>query len=82
MHNLDVIMLDIRKELDRAMETYEHMHSGHEAYAVILEELDEYKEEVWKKPNKRNQQQMYNELIQTAAMCVRAIHDTVETKTR
>ena len=50
-------------------------NSAHEAYAVILEELDEFKAEVWKRGGRRNRGNMRRELIQVAAMAIRAIED-------
>lgn len=47
--------------------------SQHEAYAVILEELEEFKYWVFVKPGQRDRRQMRHELIQTAAKCIRAI---------
>lgn len=49
------------------------MRSAHEAYAVILEELDEFWEEVRQK--RGNKVGMQNELIQVAAMAFRALSD-------
>lgn len=63
---------DVLVELERAESKHPPMHSAHEAYAVILEELDEFKEEVWKKTKNRDAANMYEELVQTAAMCLRA----------
>jgi hypothetical protein len=65
----------IGEELEIAMEKHKPLNSAHEAYAVILEELDEFWEEVRKKREERSREAMRTELIQTAAMCVRAIHD-------
>lgn len=49
------------------------MHGPHEAYGVILEEVDEFWDEVKKKHPSR--EEMRKELIQVAAMCLRAIID-------
>lgn len=38
-----------------------------EAWAIVKEELDEFKDWVWKKPHKRNPQEMLRELVQVAA---------------
>lgn len=62
-------------EADRAREKHKPMNSHHEAYAVILEELDEYWEEVRKKASERDPQAMLTELTQIAAMCVRTAVD-------
>jgi len=65
----------IAAEVDRARGMHAPMCSAHHAYAVILEELDEFKAEVWKCRSARDPQAMRAELIQLAAMCVRAIED-------
>ena len=55
------------------------INSEHEGYAVLLEEVDELKAEVWK--NQRQPERIPNirkEAIQVAAMAIRLI---VETKT-
>lgn len=66
---------DITNEVARARELHEPMNSAHEAYSVILEELDEFWEIVKMKRDQRRPEDMYKELIQTAAMCVRAASD-------
>ena len=44
----------IIREFARATSMNGAFHSAHEGYAVILEELDELKEEVWKKAVEKN----------------------------
>ena len=51
------------------------LNSAHEAYAVILEELDEFKAEVWKKASRRDLAAMRQELLQVAAMCARTVEN-------
>lgn len=72
---LDRLTDDIRDEFMLASATHGKFSSAHEAYAVILEELDEFKIEVWKKRANRDLNNMRKELIQIAAMAVRSIHD-------
>jgi hypothetical protein len=48
--------------------------SLHEAYAVILEELDEVWEITLQKRKDRNPGALRKELIQVAAMAIKAIH--------
>lgn len=48
-------------------------HSAHEAYGVILEELDEFWDEV--RQQRQDPSRLLRELIQTAAMCMRAAED-------
>lgn len=70
------IVAEVLLELSRAREKHHRkLNSAHEAYAVILEELDEFKDEVWKKGSQRNRWNMRQELIQVAAMAIRAIED-------
>ena len=63
----------VARELARARALHRGMTSAHEAYAVILEELEEFKLEVFKK--KSSDKELLSELIQTAAMCQRAAED-------
>ena len=51
------------------------LHSLHEAYAVLLEEVDEFKEQVWKQAAARDRQAVLLELVQIAAMAMRAARD-------
>lgn len=72
-HN--TFLLDVAAEYYRAVKQHAPLNSAHEAYAVILEELDEYKAEVWKKREQRDKHAMRAELVQLAAMCMRAVED-------
>ena len=63
-------------ELLRAQSKHGPMKSGHEGYAVILEELDELWDEV--KTRKPSVHAMREEAIQVAAMALRFVHDVVE----
>lgn len=69
------ICAQVSDEVWRASIRHKPLNSAHEAFAVILEELEEFKAEVWKKTEDRTAADMRKELIQTAAMCVRAIND-------
>jgi hypothetical protein len=62
-------------ELASARRKHAPMASAHEAYAVILEELEEFKAEVFKRRAMRSWDDMLTELVQTAAMCQRAAED-------
>jgi hypothetical protein len=66
---------DAVRELLSAVGRYGPMASAHEGYAVILEELDELKAEVWKSPKKRDMRAMREEAVQVAAMALRFIRD-------
>lgn len=65
----------VADELKRARKLHAPYHSSHEAYAVILEELDEYWDEVKKKGENRNREAMCKELIQIATTAIRAMSD-------
>ena len=71
----DTVLIEVSDELQTARQGHMPMHSAHEAYAVILEEVDELWDEVKKKRKDRNLQAMRAELIQVAAMAVRAVVD-------
>jgi len=68
---------DLAEELDdelrRAIIKHGRMNSRHEAYAVILEELDEFWDEV--RAQEINGARCRHELLQVAAMALRAIKD-------
>lgn len=62
-------------ELERACAKHPPLHSLHEAYAVILEEVEEFKAEVWKQTRARDALAIHDELVQIAAMCARTVQD-------
>ena len=61
-----------------AMDRYPRFNSAHEGYAVLLEELDELKAEVWKSPKNRDPQAMQEEAIQVGAMALRFLVDVCQ----
>lgn len=78
------LLEEIDNELARARKLHVPINSAHEAYAVILEELDEYWDHVKTNPRKLSAEaqakrlsEMRKELIQIAAMALRAITDTL-----
>lgn len=75
LHSTTDAITAVAAELARAREQHKPLNSAHEAYAVILEELDEFKAEVWKKTRERDLSAMRAELIQLAAMAIRAVED-------
>lgn len=72
--------LHVECELARARAKHAPIHSAHEGYAVILEELDEFWHEVLKKRESRDVVAMYSELVQVAAMAQRVAEDVIERK--
>lgn len=74
---LDLVLEGIRQEVLGAMGKHARFNSAHEGYAVILEELDELKAEVWKKRAARDKARMQEEAVQVAAMAVRFVLDVI-----
>ncbi len=80
---ISTLLAEVGAELDRAQQLFEPLHSPHEGLAVIEEEFEEFKREVWKHnltKNRDTRPQMREELIQLAAMALRTINDTIGDK--
>lgn len=60
---------ELQKEYVRSIELHGNFNSLHEAYAVLLEEVDELWTEVKKRTENRDIENIHKELIQIAAMC-------------
>lgn len=76
---INSVLAEICVEVERAEAKHAPMHSAHEGYAVILEELDELKAEVWKGGSvPRDPVAMRKEAIEVAAMAVRFIRDVCD----
>jgi hypothetical protein len=69
-HHSDVIY-DVQLELRSAIAKFPPMNSAHEAYAVMLEEVDELWEHVKMKQSNRDLAGMRKEAVQVAAMAIR-----------
>ncbi len=65
----------VARELLEARDKHAGLNSAHEAWAVIAEELEEFKNEVFNRRERRDKEKLLRELIQTAAMCQRAAED-------
>jgi len=65
----------VKAELAGARAGHGPIATAHEGYAVILEELDEFWEEVRKKRKDRDPHLMLHELVQLAAMVQRTAED-------
>lgn len=63
------------EKVKRSREKHEPIHSCHEGYAVILEELDEFKAWVWMRRSQRDKSEMLKELVDVAAACERVAED-------
>lgn len=80
LHKLQRIAHIITQEADNASSKFKKFNSIHEAYAVILEELDELWDEVKQKkgtPDYDQYDRMFWEAVQIAAMCMRFIYDLI-----
>lgn len=71
----DEAMCLVLQEYRSATQTHDSFASAHEGYAVILEELDELKVEVWRKTCNRSGAIMIEEATQIAAMGMRFLVD-------
>jgi len=65
----------VKTELKRAFVLHQSFSTHHQGYAVILEELDELKAEVWKRRAERDPARVIAEATQVAAMAVRFMVD-------
>ena len=71
MRLADDVWVEVRDELARAVRKFPAFNSGHEGYAVILEEMDELFEEV----RANNPAKAHAEAVQVAAMAIRFLTD-------
>ncbi len=67
--------LEVRSELEDATMKFPPLCSAHEGYAIILEELDELKEEVFTNQKRRTVSKMMEEARHVAAMAIRFMVD-------
>ena len=69
---------EVLQELARARKTFPPFNSAHEGYAVILEEVEELKAEVFWKKGEERKRLARAEAIQVAAMAIRFILDVTD----
>ncbi len=74
--------LEVRREYARATEKFGPFNSAHEGYAVLLEEVDELWDEVKKKREKRDHENMYRECVQIAAMAMKFVVSVCKEKSK
>jgi len=73
-HQLPPFLTAVARECERARRKHPTpIRSLHEGFAIILEEMDEVKAEVWQQ--QKNRLALYTELLQVAAMCQRMAED-------
>ena len=65
----------VEAEIAFARREYAPINSAHEGYSVILEELDEFWEQVRLERGDRSKEKMVSELVQVAAMAQRTAED-------
>lgn len=75
MTGLSMFEQTVRNELRHARIKHSNFPSYHHGYAVILEEVDELKAEVWKQTDQYDKSKMYAECVQIAAMAQRFAED-------
>ena len=68
------VLEEIEFEANRATKMHGEFASLHEAYAVLLEELDEVWEIVRQKRKNRSAEELRQEFIQIAAMALKSIN--------
>lgn len=79
MNKLQEILEDVKKEFKFATDKYGKFNSLHEAYAIVLEEVNELWEEV--KTSQKDSSRIKfvrREAIQVATMAIRLIFDCCE----
>ena len=72
---LGVTMENVYAEVRRAQELFPPLHSAHEGYATLLEEVDELWDEV-KGNHPDRESRMKSEAIQVAAMALRFVDES------
>lgn len=65
----------VAAEYEQAIFNFGSFNSAYEGYAVIPEELDELKAQVFLKPEERSISRMKEEATQVAAMAIRFVTD-------
>ena len=76
---IEKILEIVGKEVKEAQERWKPFNSAHEAYAILLEEVDELWEMVkYYQKNKDVILSLIREAIQVAAMAIRLTHDVSE----
>lgn len=72
---------EVAAEVERAAELFAPMRGPHEALGTIMEEFDEFKDEVYAfnlGKGRDTRPAMRTELIQLAAMAIRAVVDVID----
>lgn len=75
---IEETLIEIGDEVLSAEKKWPAMNSAHEAYAVLLEEVDELWDHVKTNQKHRDLDAMRKEAVQVAAMAVRFIRDVCD----
>ena len=78
---LENLIANVIQEINRSeLKNGRGYASMHEAFAVLLEEVDELKNEVWKRSHNRSGHQLRSEALQIAAIALRIAEDCMDPK--
>lgn len=77
---LDKIVAEVVEEVRTTSRKFKPFHSAHEAYGVLLEEVDELWDHVKTNQKRRDLDKMRKEAKQVAAMAMRFMHDVCDEK--
>lgn len=67
----------VAKELSKAKTNHRPQSSVHEGFAILLEEVDEFWDEVKKKQSVRNPEKMLAELVQVASSAQKTAEEVI-----
>ena len=67
-----------KSEAERAARLWPRYNSPHEAFAILLEEVDELKAHVWKHQRTRDLEAMRREAVQVAAVALRFVSEVCD----
>ena len=67
----------MEREIDKIRKKTEPVNSWHEGYGILIEEVSELFDEVKKKHNARDNENMTKELTQIAAVCQKMYEDLI-----
>lgn len=83
MHNsvtdFSLLVEQVKEEFYEACKEYDTHPTLEHSLCVLLEEVDELKAEIYKKPSARSVQDIQVEAVQVAAMALRLLHDMAYT---
>lgn len=71
-----LVAMDMVQECERASAKFPALHSFHEAFGVLKEEVDEIWDEI--KQKEQSHERIKAEAIQVGAMCIRLIIDLID----